>query len=238
MSSVSEVPRALLTQGYVRLPSRLPEDGCRRVEAAFFQAFAGNAAAQRSGELVFREALEICPEAPSVVFSSDVLQAVRAYLGDEIRIEAFAAIVSSPRRGFMAWHAHVGGVDQSRVRRDGEPPRTGPRRVMIMAYPAGCSEGLGPLLVSPRAFDDALEMPHAPKQVEWPSAVEIQAPPGGVVICDEATFHAVRPQTTDRPRLVFGAYMIRADVRSVAGPDPSVLRFRTEDAEIQRLLGS
>ena len=167
---------------------------------------------------VLRDVGDGCAAAREALSHPEVLEVVAAYLGGEVRVEVTAGIVSDSRRPFMPWHCHVGGLDQERVRSLLPTLHLDtPRRVMCLAYPGGCDAESGPLLVSPRRLGDPLGPPGDPEDARWPSAVEIRAAPGTVVVADEALYHAVLPQRRAGLRVLIGAYYVRASVAGGSG---------------------
>jgi hypothetical protein len=223
----------LLEAGYVVFPTLLGPELSAEVERPLLEGFAG--ATVGADGWVVRDALDVCPAASRAVLHPAVVTLARAVLGDDVRLEALAAIVSDRRRPFMPWHSHVGGVEQERVRREGEARPVRPRRLMILAYPSGCEPGFGPLLVLPRRFADPIAPPFAPSDPNWAGAHELRAPPGTVVVGDEALLHAVLPQTDARPRCIVGGYVTRAEEIAKTGREPSVARFRTDDPALRPL---
>jgi hypothetical protein len=231
------VGSTLLQEGYVLLPSILESELCDAIERDLIADFGdGSRADPREGHVV-RDVHDVCPRALDAAAHREVLAAVRGYLGDDIRLEALAGIVSDRRRPFMPWHAHVGGIEQDRVKPGLAKMRlTRPRRVMVLAYPAGCEADKGALLVMPRRLESSLTPPHPPADPDWPGSVRIDAPPGSVVVADEALYHAVLPRLLDGPRCIVGAYFVRAADRVMDERAPSLDRIATDDPEIRRLL--
>lgn len=231
------VADTLRERGYVVLASLLTRDLCEAIEHDLVADWGdGSRADPRDGHVV-REVFDVCPRAVDAVTHPGVLEVVRTYLGDDIRLEALAGIVSDRRRPFMPWHSHVGGIEQERVKPTLSSLRLShPRRVMCLAYPGGCEGDAGALLVMARSLEEPLGPPHAPSDPKWPGAVEVHAAPGSVVVADEALYHAVLPRRSDGSRCIVGAYFVRADERVVGERAPSLDRIVTDDPEILRLL--
>ena len=228
---------ALRERGYVRLSSILASELCDAIERDLTSVFGdGSRADPREGHVV-REVIDVCPRALDAVAHPEVLAAIRGYLGDDIRLEALAGIVSDRRRPFMPWHAHVGGIEQERIKPKLATTRLShPRRVMVLAYPRGCEGEAGALLVMPRQLEDPLTPPHAPADSAWPGSVTIDAPPGSVLVADEALYHAVLPRRLEGPRCIVGAYFVRAADRVIDERASSLDRITTDDPELLRLL--
>jgi hypothetical protein len=223
--------------GWLLLPSVLREALCADIHERLGSAVAGRSPENPREGHVIRDVLTACPGALEAVTAPVVLDAVRFYLGDDIRIEALSGIVSDDTRPFMRWHAHVGGIEQDRVRPRLSTMRLdAPRRVMCLVYPTGCMGPSGALLVFPRKLGDPLTAPFPTDDPAWPGAVEVQAPPGSVVIADEAAYHAVLPQTRQGSRCIVGAYFVRAADRVTDLQMPALARLTSDDPVIRRLL--
>ncbi|NUO54601.1 MAG: hypothetical protein HOV80_37655 [Polyangiaceae bacterium] len=227
----------LLERGYILLSSILSSDLCAAIERDLVADFGdGSRANPREGHVV-REVLDVCPRAVDAVVHPEGLGAIRGYIGEDIRLEALAGIVSDRRRPFMQWHAHVGGIEQDRVKPELASMRLShPRRVMVLAYPGGCEGDAGALMVMPRRLADPLAPPHAPSELSWPGAETIHAAPGSVLVADEAVYHAVMQRRIDGPRCIVGAYFVRTADRVLDLRAPSLDRIISDDPEIRRLL--
>ncbi len=138
---------------------------------------------------------------------SDVVAAIRGYIGQDVEIELTGAVIADSHRPFFEWHTHIGGIDDSKYRHAGIWPQFDePQRVMTLLYVQDLDAENGPLLVFPRGVREPTAPRHDPYALSWPDQVELQLPRGSVVVMDQCTWHAVRPKTNAGLRSFIGCY--------------------------------
>src|SRR5262245_37767323 len=98
---------ALRERGHVLFSAVLSPALCEAIIHDLFADFGDGSRADPHDGHVVREVFDVCPKALDAVTHPTILGAIREYLGDDIRLEALAGIVSDNRRPFMPWHAHV-----------------------------------------------------------------------------------------------------------------------------------
>lgn len=177
--------------------------------------------------LAFYQLLGLAPELAPRLFPAPVLGAVRAILGEAMHLELVGAVMSDEARRFTEWETHLGGIDDERWRREGRRP-VKPRveRVVAFLFLDAMTEDTGPWRVLPRRVGDPAEPAGDLRAPDWPGAVTLSGPRGGILLLDESTWHAVTPRRVAGVRRFLGAYFARDDVAPTVGLDASLAAFR------------
>jgi hypothetical protein len=135
----------------------------------------------------------------------DVIDSLRAFLGEDMRLEIAGAVVSDASRPRFAWHNHVGGHDDGIYRQSGEWPVVDHgRRVMTLTYLQDLDEKHGPLHIQPHRVGEASAPPHDPRLSQWPNEVVLRPRAGSLVVIEECTWHAVLAATKNDKRIFVG----------------------------------
>lgn len=112
----------------------------------------------------------------------------------------------------IIWHHHL-GWDEDRLRR-----RANFERLVCICYLGGTGREQGPLIVLPRAFDDPLQAVPLDPLRPLPEEVELQYPPGTVVVMDAPVLHSARRGSKDGLRVIWGAHCQSSSV-ALAHPE-------------------
>lgn len=135
----------------------------------------------------------------------DVVNALRAFLGEDMRLEIAGAVVSDASRPHFAWHNHVGGHDDGIYRKSGEWPTVDhARRVMTLTYLQDLDDEHGPVHIQPHSVGEASAPPHDPRTRQWPNGVVLNPRAGSLVVIEECTWHAVAAATKNDKRIFVG----------------------------------
>jgi hypothetical protein len=187
--------------------------------------------------LVFRRFLKRCPEHADLVVRQPVMDAVRAYLGDDMWMEVNGAVINDSARPFFEWHTHIGGPDDSIYRRQAIFPRfERPERVITILYVNDIEDDNGPLLVYPRRVTDPTSPPHETGLSSWPGEEVIRVPRGTVIVMDQCTWHAVRRKKFDGIRSYVGAYFRSSSAPATQWQDDWLPTFRGGGELLQSVL--
>ncbi len=161
--------------------------------------------------LVFHKLGSHFPELGAHIFAPEVLGVTRELLGAGMYLEYASAVVVSGRRPFFDWHAHMGGVDNIRHRKEGIFPRyERPERITALLYLEDVSPEDGALRIRPRALTDPTEPPFDPKATDWAGQRELFCTAGTVVLLDQATWHAATEKRSAGLRIFIAFYLTAA----------------------------
>jgi len=159
------------------------------------------------------------PALRPLVLRAPVIEAMRALLGPDARLELLGAVASDARRPFFSWHTHIDGEEEGeRVKRGVWPPVEGISRVLTLLYLDDLDDESGPLYVYPRREGDPTPPPHPLDEEAWPDMVELRPKAGDLVALEQCTWHAAKSLRRPGLRLLVGAYFAAADA-----PRPSWL---------------
>ena len=100
----------------------------------------------------------------------------------------------------IVWHHHEGWGARSLAE------RTAFQRLLFIVYLQGTDREHGPLVVRPRAFDDSLQAPPADLHAAVPGELQLEYPPGTVVVMDAPVLHSALRGTGPNLRMIFGAH--------------------------------
>lgn len=144
-------------------------------------------------------------DADERVAHPEVIKTLRAFLGEDMRLEIAGAVVTDSSRPHFAWHNHVGGHDDGIYRKSGEWPVVDhARRVMTLTYLQDLDEDHGPLHIHPHQVGEASSPPHDPRSRDWPGEVVLRPRAGSLVVIEECTWHAVQAATKADKRIFVG----------------------------------
>lgn len=181
--------------------------------------------------------LEPIPEAARVLLRPELMALVGAVLGPGARIELGAGVVSDHTRPFFFWHHHVGGIDGADLR--GRYPAVERiERLVCTAYLCPLDEEHGTMLVWPRAVGEPTAPPYPPGREPWPGCLEVRAPPGSVILFDQATWHAVTPMKRSGMRSFVAFFVTRGDVPAARRSDPTIPAAMAASVELARAYGA
>jgi ectoine hydroxylase-related dioxygenase (phytanoyl-CoA dioxygenase family) len=187
--------------------------------------------------LALHRALHRRPDFVDLVLKAPVLDAVRAVLGEDMRIEVAGAVVSDAARPFFTWHTHIDGVDEGeRVRAGHWPNVHRARRVLTLLYLDDLDEEGGPLLVLPRRLGDPTRPPGDLDVPDWPGHVELRVRAGTLVALEQCTWHAARSRRRPGLRMLFGCYFAAADEPPGAHTDPDIRNVPSCDPVFRSLV--
>jgi hypothetical protein len=181
--------------------------------------------------LVFKRLLSRRPSLAGQILLAEPAAVVRAVLGSDARLELVGGVLTDHTRPFYPWHHHVGGPDDTFLRKAGlqvaEQPT--PRRLSYLLYLDDVSENDGPLLILPTPAGQPRPPQGTVTDAQWPGACALTFPAGTVVLLDERTWHAVPQRTTPGPRRWIGMHVAAAAVPVAAHQDHelSTLGFGT-----------
>lgn len=177
--------------------------------------------------LVFKYLLEHCPEAAERILVSGPAAVVRALLGSGARPDMVGGVLTDHTRPFFAWHQHVGGPDDTHLRRAGVEVADAarPRRLTYLLYLDGAGESDGPLHMLPAPIGQPRRPQGGEVERDWPGQHVVTFPAGSVVLIDERTWHAVPQRTTPGSRHWIGMYMAAADVPMAAHQDTGLTKL-------------
>lgn len=149
----------------------------------------------RSGSgLMIGRMLHQAPELVDGYFHPELLRVFGENLGDNVRLDATGGCISDENRNpVLAWHNHVGGVDDHMNRpidvETLDPTRI--RRLVMLIYLDGLTEERGPLMIHPRKLDDDFRTcPSYDEHVlDRMGNDVITCEPGTSVLLEERTWH-------------------------------------------------
>ena len=153
----------------------------------------------------------------------DVVETLRAFLGDAMRLEIAGAVVTDASRPHIGWHNHVGGHDDGAYRKSGAWPTVDhARRVMTLTYLQDLDDTHGPVRVYPHQVGDPSSPPHDPKSAHWPGEVVLRPRGGSLVVSEECTGHAVEAATAPDKRIFVGLAYAAAPAEIGGWADPTI----------------
>jgi hypothetical protein len=181
--------------------------------------------------LVFKRLLSRRSALAEQILAAGPAAVVREVLGSDARVEQVGGVLTDHTRPFYPWHHHVGGPDDTFLRKAGlqvavEPK---PRRLSYLLYLDAVTEQDGPLLILPTPAGQPRPAQGGITDPQWPDACAVTFPAGSVVLLDERTWHAVPQRTTPGPRRWIGMHVAAAAVPVAAHQDNalSTLGFDT-----------
>lgn len=165
----------------------------------------------RSGSgLMIGRMLYQAPHLSDAYFHPQILSVFRETLGERARLDATGGCIADENRNpVLAWHNHIGGVDDHMKRpidfETLDPDRV--RRLVMLVYLDGLTEERGPLLIHPRKLaDPPLECPsHDEHVLDREGNIVVTCPPGTAILLEERTWHAAFAPTLVGYRCFLGA---------------------------------
>jgi hypothetical protein len=187
--------------------------------------------------MVFHELGKHFPDLGPLLFAPEVLDAARGVLGPDMYLEYTGAVVAHGERPFFAWHAHMGGVDNIRFRKEKIfPSYAHSERVTGLIYLDDIDESAGALRVHPRRVTDPTEPPYDPTELDWEGQVELLCDAGTVVLLEQATWHAAMPKRSDRLRAFIAFYLTSAAAPRPSWIDDSFREVAKDDPTLSALM--
>jgi len=180
--------------------------------------------------LTFPKLATRSPELASLFFKPFIIDTIRGALGDGMRLELVAGVLSDKTRPFFDWHVHIDGVDDEYYNYKRPYRRfSKPERVTHLLYLDDLCEDNGELLVLPRKISDPTEPPYERTLEEWPDQVEIRCPRGSVVILEQCIWHAARPMRVDGLRCFIGSYFVAEGAKMTPIADRDLVNWGGTD---------
>lgn len=232
--------RHFLDHGYAVFPAVLPEPVLNQLRAelhdlreqfASFPTFAEKPVKAAPGVevsctgMVFLQLLSLRPALAEALLVAEPAALVRTLLGPDARLEIVGGVVTDHTRPFYPWHVHVGGPDDTYLRKAGvdvSDAARRPRRLTYLLYLDGVTAEDGPLHVLPTPAGQARAAAGGIYDAHWPGETILSWPAGSVVLLDERTWHAAPQRTTPGPRRWVGIHIAAADVPLAAHHDQSL----------------
>lgn len=177
------------------------------------------------------------PDLAPRLYKRPVIDAMRAVLGDDMHVELAVGTLSDQGRPFFDWHVHIGAVDDAYYNHQ----RTYPtfersERITHILYLDGLSKDNSPLLVWPRKITDPTTPPYDTKLTSWPGQVEINCPPGSVVLLEQCTWHAALRKESAGVRAFVGSYFGASYASPTPWADKGLLEWQGEDELFRSIL--
>ncbi|MEZ4372600.1 MAG: hypothetical protein R3B07_17370 [Polyangiaceae bacterium] len=214
----------------------LEDTGLERPYAAVPRELSKNLVVNPTGLAIF-QLVKLAPEAAPLLFSSHLLEAARAALGDDMFLELTGGSVSDASRPFFTWHHHIGGIDVEGVRQRGELPRLQHcERLIAVTYLHEIDAEGGELLAIPRRLGDPMDPRGDERDPDWPGAVTIRFPRGSTLVFEQSTWHAVRPMQRPGLRMFVGGYFTAQRAPRTELVDESLDGFAGGGSDFQQLL--
>lgn len=177
------------------------------------------------------------PARANTLLKPDIVEAMRRVLGDDMHLEVVGWVISDKQRPFFNWHIHADGQDDSyHLRRGYWPKIEAPQRLMALLYLDDLDDDHGPLLVHPHRMGDPLDPPHDTSLRDWDGQVELRVRAGTLVVVEQCTWHAVRQQLDDAPRIWICCTFCSRDAPRCGWFDERLMHARVEDPLLQSVL--
>lgn len=142
------------------------------------------------------------PERGKDLLRPEIIEAFRGALGEDMYMEVAGWVISDNNRPFFDWHIHANGQDDSfHLKRGYWPKVDGAKRLMALLYLDDLDDQNGSLLVYPHRPGEPLEPPQDTSLEDWEGQIELEVPRGTLVAIEQCTWHAVRRQRSEGPRI-------------------------------------
>jgi hypothetical protein len=129
-----------------------------------------------------------------------------AILGASVRLaHSGSRLASEASSESIGWHHHYSWP------LDGVARRAACERLLVNVYVDGSDDDTGPLIVLPRALQDAMDQPLADTHVDWPGQQVVRCPPGSAVFFDTALWHTAKRGARPGSRRLWGGHLQRLD---------------------------
>ncbi len=224
---IDDAVTRLRERGYAVLPSVYPRKDVDALRAALLELYDEIDRPPASTEhphepqpgvevgpagIVFHQLATRRPDLVPLLLRPEPVAVVRGLLGDDMRLELPAGVISDHNRPFFEWHTHIGGVDDATLGYAREYPTfERSQRVTMLHYLDDLTPDNSPLLVLPRRIDEPTGPPYPQDQAEWPGQEAIHCPAGSVVILEQCTWHAAPRKVHEGLRLYIGFYFAAAE---------------------------
>ncbi len=181
--------------------------------------------------IVFHKLFMLDADIAPRLFKPRIMSVLRAVLGDEMRLELPAGVLSDDSRPFFDWHTHIDGVDDAYLnnQRSFEQYHQS-QRVTHLLYLDDIGAGSGQLLVYPRAVTDPTTPPFNTRLESWEGEVVIECPAGSVVVIEQCTWHAARRKVSPGIRAFIGSYFRSGSAPETPFADATLKDWRGDDA--------
>lgn len=177
------------------------------------------------------------PEHSSTLLKPDIVDAFRQVLGEDMHMEVAGWVIADKQRPFFDWHIHAYGLDDSYFLRRGYWPKIdSAQRVMALLYLDDLEPDHGPLLVHPHRVGDPVDPPHDRGEENWAGQVELGVKRGTLVAIEQCTWHAVRKQLADGPRIWICMTFSARDTPRCGWFDDRLLTHQTDDPLLRSVL--
>lgn len=177
------------------------------------------------------------PELGTELFRPEFIDVFRQVLGEDMFMEVAGWVISDKRRPFFDWHLHADGKDDSfHLRRGYWPKIDKPQRLMALLYLDDLDPEHGPLLIYPHEIGTPLDPPYDTSAENWEGQVEFGLPAGSLVVIEACTWHAVRKQLNDQPRIWICCTFTAGDAERCGWFDPRLLSYESDNPVLQSVL--
>ncbi|MEM7155578.1 MAG: phytanoyl-CoA dioxygenase family protein [Myxococcota bacterium] len=188
--------------------------------------------------IIFHGLSSAYPQVVPRLYKPNIIATMRGLLGEGMRLELPAGVLSDETRPFFDWHTHIDGVDDAHY--DNKRPFSDfetSARVTHLLYLDDLDEDNGPLLVLPRKITDPTPPPYETTQNYWPGQVEINCPAGSVVVIEQCTWHAAYQKKEPGIRAFVGSYFRAAHAPATPLTDPKLAEWDGDDPLFASLVG-
>ena len=177
------------------------------------------------------------PERASTLLEPGIVESLRRALGEDMIMEVAGWVISDKRRPFFNWHLHANGLDDSYYLKRGYWPKIDScQRIMALLYLDDLEPEHGPLLVHPHKIGEPLDPHYDPDLESWEGMVELNVKRGTLVAVDQCTWHAVRRQLDDEPRIWIGCTFCSAEAPRCGWFDERLTTYETSDPLLRSVL--
>lgn len=177
------------------------------------------------------------PERGKTLLKPEIVQAFRQVLGQDMYMEVAGWVISDKHRPFFDWHIHADGQDDSyHLKRGFWPKIETAQRMMALLYLDDLDEERGPLLVHPHKIGEPLDPPHDTSLENWEGQVELKVPRGSLVAIEQCTWHAVRKQLGEGPRIWICCTFVAQGAPRCGWFDERLLHYQSDDPLLQSVL--
>lgn len=177
------------------------------------------------------------PERGKSLMRPEIIEVFRRVLGDDMHMEVAGWVISDKRRPFFDWHIHADGQDDSyHLERGFWPKIDTVQRLMALLYLDDLDNERGPLLIHPHTVGDPLDPPYDTGLRDWDGQVELELPRGTLIAIDQCTWHAVRQQLSEGPRIWICCTFASHGAPRCGWFDERLLDYESDDPVLQSVL--
>lgn len=236
MSTLQALAHEVDTRGFCLLPAVFSESE-RREMTAILRGYWERIGRPTLGGfgVAIHPLLQHLPDMAPFFAKPVVVDTVAGVLRDDVRLAHTGARLSDETSSAsIGWHDHY-AWDPGGLARRGKP-----ERVLFGCYVQGSDAAAGPLVVLPRRVNEALEA-KGEAAADWPGQIEIEAPPGSVVIFDTALWHTAKRGRAPGHRYLWGAHCQgwndpRPHPEDNASTRPEMLGYLNADLRLRGML--